>query len=479
MKPSGTFRAESDPLGNVAVPAEALWGGQTQRAVEDFPVSGQTIPRPIIRALALIKRAAAETNQAQGALPTELAQAIVQAADEIAAGRHDDQFPVDVFQTGSGTSTHMNVNEVIANRAIQLLGGEIGSKRPVHPNDHVNLGQSSNDVFPSAVHVAAADSATRDLLPGLRTLQTALTRKAAALADVIKIGRTHLQDAVPIRLGQELSGYATMVGNGARRIEQALPAIHELALGGTAVGTGFGARPEFAQAVVERLRAQTNLPFVQAPDLCEALGARDALVALSAAVRGAAISVTKIANDIRWLASGPRCGLGELKLPSLQAGSSLMPGKVNPVMAEMLVMVAAQVVGNDATVAWAGAGGTLELNAMIPVIGFNVLRSIEILANGCRLFANRCVDGIEANEERCRELVERSLSLATALLPRLGYDRAAAVAYEAAAQGKTIREICLEQKLVDPDELDRLLDPRDMTRAGLPPGQDVRATAKG
>jgi fumarate hydratase class II len=477
MKPSGTFRAESDPLGEIPVPAEALWGAQTQRAVENFPVSGQTIPRRIIRALALIKRGAATVNREHGALPGDVADAIVKAADEVAAGGHDDQFPVDVFQTGSGTSTHMNVNEVIANRAIQLLGGQVGTKKPVHPNDHVNLGQSSNDVFPTAAHVAAAESAAADLLPALRELERSLADKAAGLAHVIKIGRTHLQDAVPIGLGQELTGYATMVANATRRIEAALPAVHELALGGTAVGTGFGSRPGFAQAVIERLRADTGLPFVQAPNLCEALGARDALVALSAALRGAAIGLTKIANDIRWLASGPRCGLGELKLPSLQAGSSLMPGKVNPVMAEMLLMVAAQVVGNDATVAWAGAGGVLELNAMIPVIAFNVLRSIEMLGNGCRLFARRCVAGIEADEARCRELVERSLSLGTALLPRLGYDRAAAVVYEAAASGKTIRQICREQNLIEAAELDQLLDPRAMTEPREPPGgHDVRGS---
>ena len=471
MKPGDTFRAEVDPLGNVQVPAQALWGAQTQRAVENFPVSGWTIPRRIIRALALIKRSAAQVNRGLGALSPERADAIVRAAGEVADGQHDDQFPVDVFQTGSGTSTHMNVNEVIGNRAILLLGGQPGSKSPVHPNDHVNLGQSSNDVFPSAVHIAAAESLAHDLLPALAALQAALGDRAAAFHEVIKIGRTHVQDAVPIRLGDELGGYATMVKNAAQRVQQAQPALFELALGGTAVGTGFGAQPGFAAAVIAQVASETGLPFTQAPDLREALGARDALVALSAALRGTAVSLSKIANDLRWLGSGPRCGLGEIRLPALQAGSSLMPGKVNPVMAEMLLMVAAQVVGNDATVAWAGAGGVLELNAMIPVMAFNVLQSLQILANGSRLFASRCVAGLQANPERCAELVERSLSLATALLPRLGYDGAAAVVNQAVATGKTLRQICLEQKLIDADELDRLLDPRAMVGGAGAPGR--------
>jgi fumarate hydratase class II len=433
--------------------------------VENFPVSGRLLPVRIIRALALIKRAAAEVNRRDGELAAELSEAIITAATEIAEGKHQDQFPVDVFQTGSGTSSHMNVNEVIANRAIQLLGGQVGSKRPVHPNDHVNKGQSSNDVFPSAVHLAAAEAVAEQALPSLRHLAATLEQKAAALDDVVKVGRTHLQDAVPIRLGQELDGYAQMVRNACRRIEGALPAVCELALGGTAVGTGLGARPGFAQAVIDRLREQTGLPLRQAPNLREALGARDGLVELSAALRGAAVSLTKVANDIRLLASGPRCGLGELRLPELAPGSSIMPGKVNPVMAEMLVMVAAQIVGQDATVAWSGAGGHFELNAMIPVMAVNVLSSVELIASSTRLFADRCVAGLEADRERCASLVEQSLAMATALVPRLGYDAAAAIARESVATGKTVRQLCMEKGVLPAGELAALLDPRGMTGA--------------
>jgi fumarate hydratase, class II len=460
------YRVEKDMLGEVKVPADALWGAQTQRAVENFPVSGRRLPRRLIRALALIKQAAAEVNRENQGLPPRLADAIAQAAEEVAQGKHDDQFPVDVFQTGSGTSSHMNTNEVIANRAIEILGGERGSKTPVHPNDHVNRGQSSNDVFPSAVHLAAAEALEQDLLPALRELESALRGKAGAFDDVVKIGRTHLQDAVPIRLGQEVAGYASMVGNGIRRLEGARPAVCELALGGTAVGTGLGAAPGFARAVIERLVQATGLPLRQAPDLREALATRDGLVELSGALRGTAVSLTKIANDIRWLASGPRCGLGELRLPELQPGSSIMPGKVNPVMPEMLLMVCAEVIGNDATVAWAGASGNFELNAMIPVIAWNVLSSLDLLGRAARLFSSRCVSGLEADAERCAELVEQSLALATALVPRLGYDASAALAREALASGKTIRELCREKRLIPEPELDRLLDPRHMTEGG-------------
>jgi fumarate hydratase, class II len=463
MAPAGGFRVEKDILGEVSVPQAALWGGQTQRAVENFPVSGRRLPRRLIRALALVKKAAAQVNREKQALPPEIADAITTAAEEVAQGQHDDQFPVDVFQTGSGTSSHMNTNEVIANRAIELLGGQRGSKTPVHPNDHVNRGQSSNDVFPSAVHLAAAEALEQDLLPALGELQAALQEKARAFDDVIKIGRTHLQDAVPIRLGQEMAGYATMVGNAIRRVEGARPAVLELALGGTAVGTGMGAAPGFAPAVIDRLRQETGLSLRQAPDLREALATRDGLVELSAALRGAAVSLTKIANDLRWLASGPRCGLGELRLPELQPGSSIMPGKVNPVIPEMVLMVCAEVVGNDATVAWAGASGSFELNAMIPVIAWNVLASIELLSRAVQLLARRCVAGLEADAERCAALVEQSLALATALVPRLGYDASAAVARESVATGKTVREVVREKQLLPEAELARLLDARAMT----------------
>jgi fumarate hydratase class II len=462
----GPVRTDSDSLGPVEVPATALYGAQTQRAVENFPVSGLRLPRRLIRALALIKKAAAEVNRETGVLPAQLADAIARAAAEVAEGTHDDHFPLDVFQTGSGTSSNMNANEVIGNRAIALLGGTIGSKKPVHPNDHVNRGQSSNDVVPTAVHLAAAEAVERDLLPALRHLHQALAAKARELDPVVTIGRTHLMDAVPIRLGQEFSGYATQVGNAAARIEAARPALSQLALGGTAVGTGLGADPSFAPQVIARLAAETSLPLRQAPNLFEALAARDGLVEASGALRGAAVSLTKVANDIRWLGSGPRCGIGEIHLPDLQPGSSIMPGKVNPVMCEMLLMVCAQVIGNDATVAWGGAAGNFELNVMIPVIAFNFLQSVDILARACRLFADRCVQGITADVARCEALVEQSLALVTALNARIGYDAAAAIARESVRTGKTIRQLCREQNVLPPEDLDRLLDARRMTEGG-------------
>jgi len=445
------------------VPGNVLFGAQTQRAVENFPVSGRRLPRRMIRALGLIKRAAAQVNKASGGVSPLLADAIVQAADEVAEGRHDAAFVVDIFQTGSGTSSHMNANEVIANRAIQLLGGVVGSKTPVHPNDHVNRGQSSNDVFPTALNIAAAEAVSRDLVPALDLLQGALEEKARAFDDVVKTGRTHLMDAVPIRLGQEFSGYAAMMAGARERILFAQQGILRLPLGGTAVGTGLGADPAFAPAVISRVALDTGLALVQAPNLFEALATRDAVVALSGALRSLAISLTKIANDIRWLASGPTAGLAEIHLPDLQPGSSLMPGKVNPVIPEMVVMVCAEVVGRDATVAWSGAGGTFELNAMTPVIASAVLESITILTAASRLFATKCVAGIEADRAHCLELAERSPSLVTALAGKIGYDRAAALGREAIATGKTIRALCLEQNVLPEAELDRLLDLRAMT----------------
>lgn len=460
--PSGQ-RLERDSLGEVTVPDWALFGAQTQRAVQNFPVSGLRLPRRLIRALALLKRAAAQVNKASGALPAPLADAIIQAAGEVATGDHDAHFPVDIFQTGSGTSSNMNTNEVISNRAIQILGGVVGSKTPVHPNDHVNKGQSSNDVFPTAVNIAAAEATERDLLPALLQLQASLQAKVVAFDHVVKLGRTHLMDAVPVRLGQEFSGYAQMVKNAVRRIRAAQRAISELPLGGTAVGTGLGSAPGFAPQVIARVAAEIGIPLMQAPNLFEAMATHDSMVELSAALRSAAVSLTKIANDIRWLASGPRGGIAELRLPELQPGSSIMPGKVNPVMAEMLLMVCAQVVGNDATVAWGGAGGTFELNTMTPVMAFSLLQSIDILAAGCRQFSSKCVDGIEADEARCSELVERSTALVTALAPRIGYDAASALAKESAQSGKTIREMAHEKKVLPDDELDRLLDVTSMT----------------
>ncbi len=460
---SDSFRTETDSLGPVQVPAHALYGAQTHRASQNFPVSGLRLPRRVIRALALIKKAAAEVNRDSGKLEAKLANAIIEAAHEVAGGKHDHEFVVDIFQTGSGTSSNMNTNEVIANRAIQLLGGEVGSKRPVHPNDHVNMGQSSNDVFPTAVHIAAAEAMERDLVPALEALEGALAAKAKAFDHIVKIGRTHLMDAVPVRLGQEFSGYTQMVTNSIRRVRTAATHVAELALGGTAVGTGLGSAPEFAPRVIGIISRETGIHLKQAPNLFEALSARDGLVEASGALRSTAVSLTKVANDIRWLGSGPRCGIGEIHLPDLQPGSSIMPGKVNPVMSEMLLMICAQVVGNDATVGWGGAAGNFELNVMIPVMAYNVLHSVGILSNGCRLFASRCVEGLEANQERCNALIEQSLAMVTALNPRIGYDAAAAIAKESVKTGKTVRELCLEKNVLPADELARLLDPRSMT----------------
>ena len=447
------FRIEKDSMGDVRVPADKLWGAQTQRAVENFPVSGRPIPPRMIHAFGRVKRAWAVVNRERGALGQEAADAIVRAAEEVAAGAWDDQFPVDVFQTGSGTSSNMNANEVIANRAIQTLGGEVGSRHPVHPNDHVNQGQSSNDVVPTVIHMAAAEAFTRDLIPALKELAAALEAKAEAFDGVVKIGRTHLMDAVPVRLGQEFSGYARQVRNAVRRVEGTLPSLCELALGGTAVGTGLNAPEGASEAVIAILAAEAGLPFVQAPNLFEALACRDALVEASGALRTVAVSLTKIAEDVRWLGSGPRTGIGEVVIPDLQPG----------MMEEMLLQVCAQVMGNDQAVAISGQWGHFELNTMMPVMAANLLDSAALLANGCRAFASKCVAGLEADEARCRELVERSLALVTALNPVIGYDAAAAVAKEAHATGRTLREICLEKGLLSEAQLDELLDARRMT----------------
>jgi fumarate hydratase class II len=461
---AGTSRIEKDSLGEVEVPGQALYGAQTQRAIENFPVSGLRLPRRVIRALALIKKAAAEANRESGRLAQQLADAIIQAAHEVAGGQHDHDFPVDTFQTGSGTSSNMNANEVIANRANQILGAALGSKKPVHPNDHVNMGQSSNDVFPTAVHIAATEALERDLVPCLEALEAALAAKATAFDHVVKIGRTHLQDAVPIRLGQEFSGYAQMVSNAARRVRGAVHAVSELPLGGTAVGTGLGAPPGFASHVIGIVAKEIGLHLCQAPNPFEALAARDGLVEASAALRSAAVSLTKIANDVRWMGSGPRCGIGEIIIPGLQPGSSIMPGKVNPVMSEMLLMVCAQVIGCDATIAWGGAvGGNFELNVMIPVMAHNLLFSTVILANASRLFASRCIEGLEADVDRCTALIEQSLAMVTAIAPQIGYDAAAAIAHESFKTGKTVRQLCVDKQVLPQDELARLLDPRAMT----------------
>jgi fumarate hydratase class II len=456
-------RIEKDSLGEIEVPTAVYYGAQTERARRNFPVSGLRMPRRFVRAMAMIKAEAAAVNAELGHLEPRLAKAIRDAAEDVLQGRYDEQFPLDVFQTGSATSTNMNVNEVLSNRAIELLGGVVGSKEPVHPNDHVNAGQSSNDTVPTAIHVAAYGAVEEELRPALRELGTALERQAKALDDVIKIGRTHLQDAVPVRLGQEFSGYAQQVRNAEQRLDAVLPRLAELALGGTAVGTGLNAPAGLAEGVIARLRKRTGHPFVGAPSKFEALAAKDAAVELSGALKTIAVSLTKIANDIRWLASGPRCGIGEIVIPSLQPGSSIMPGKVNPVIAESVLMVCAQVVGNDAAITWGGAAGNFELNVMMPMIAHNLLQSIETLASAARLLRERCVEGIVADRTRANEMVERSLAMVTALVPRIGYDQAAAIAKEAYAQGRTVREVCLERRVLPAEELQKLLDPRAMT----------------
>jgi fumarate hydratase class II len=455
------YRIEHDTMGDVRVPASARWGAQTQRAVENFPVSGVRLERSLIAALARIKGAAAVANAELGVVEPDVAAAIAAAAAEVAAGDHDDHFPVDVFQTGSGTSSNMNANEVIA----QLAGERLG--RPVHPNDEVNASQSSNDVFPSAIHVAAAEQVTVALLPALEYLAAALHHKSRELAEVVKSGRTHLMDATPVTLGQELGGYAAQVTNAADAIRGTLSAVGELPLGGTAVGTGLNCPPGFAPAVVTRLAQQLELPLSEASDHFAAHGARDALVTLSGSLRTLAVALVKIGNDLRWMASGPRTGLAEIRLPDLQPGSSIMPGKVNPVLVEAMTQVSAQVIGNDATVAFAGSQGNFELNVYLPVMARNVLESIRLLAGVTRLFADRCVAGIEADVDRCRAYAESSPSLGTSLNPYIGYDAASEVVKESIATGRSVREIVVERGLLGEDEVDRALDVLGMTKGGV------------
>jgi fumarate hydratase class II len=457
------FRTEHDSMGDVRVPRTALYRAQTQRAVENFPVSGVPIDGALIGALASVKGAAAMVNAELGVLDEDVARAVHDAAAEVARGLHDEHFPIDVFQTGSGTSSNMNANEVIATLAQQQLG------RDVHPNDHVNASQSSNDVFPTAIHIAATGAVVRDLVPALRHLEESLSRKAAQLSTVVKSGRTHLMDATPVTLGQELGGYAAQVARGIERVEATLPRVAELPLGGTAVGTGINTPPGFAAAVIGRLATDLGLPLTEARDHFEAQGARDALVELSGQLRTVAVSLTKICNDIRWMGSGPRTGLAEIRLPDLQPGSSIMPGKVNPVIPEATLMVCAQVVGNDAAVTFAGASGSFELNVMMPVMARNVLESIRLLANVSRLLADRCVDGIEADEERCREYAESSPSVVTPLNRYIGYEAAAKVAKQSLAQRRTIRDVVIDLGYVErgeltEEQLDEALDVLRMTR---------------
>jgi fumarate hydratase, class II len=455
------YRIEHDTMGEVRVPASARWGAQTQRAVENFPVSGQPLPPELIHALARIKGAAAHANAELGVLDQDVAEAIAAAAAEVVEGRHDDQFPIDVFQTGSGTSTNMNANEVISHLASERLG------RAVHPNDHVNASQSSNDVFPSAIHVAAAAQVTHELLPALEYLGLALRAKAREFATVVKSGRTHLMDATPVTLGQEFGGYAAQVGHAAEAIRGTLPAVGELPLGGTAVGTGLNAPPDFAPRVVSHLARDLDLPLNEAGDHFAAHGARDALVVLSGALRSLAGALVKIGNDIRWMASGPRTGLAEIRLPDLQPGSSIMPGKVNPVLVEALTQVSTQVMGNDAAVAFAGSQGNFELNVYLPVMARNLLESIRLLANVTRLFGERAVAGIEADVDRCRAYAESSPSLGTSLNPYIGYEAAAEIVKESIKTGRSVREIVLERGLLSDEEVDRALDVLGMTEGGV------------
>ncbi|MFG3525999.1 class II fumarate hydratase [Streptomyces sp. NPDC047917] len=459
----GDFRIEHDSMGEVRVPAKARWRAQTQRAVENFPVSGQRLERSHIEALARIKAAAAKVNAELKVLDPDIAAAIQEAAAEVADGRWDDQFPVDVFQTGSGTSSNMNTNEVLATLATERLG------REVHPNDHVNASQSSNDVFPSSIHIAATAAVTGDLIPALDRLATALERKSAEFATVVKSGRTHLMDATPVTLGQEFGGYAAQVRYGIERLRASLPRLAELPLGGTAVGTGINTPPGFSAAVIAEVARATGLPLAEARDHFEAQGARDGLVETSGQLRTIAVSLTKISNDLRWMASGPRTGLAEINLPDLQPGSSIMPGKVNPVVPEAVLMVAAQVTGNDTTVATAGAAGNFELNVMLPVIAKNLLESVRLLANVSRLLADRTVDGITANAERAREYAESSPSVVTPLNKYIGYEEAAKVVKKSLAERRTIREVVLDSGYVERgdltvEQLDEALDVLRMTR---------------
>ncbi|MBW0118069.1 class II fumarate hydratase [Pseudonocardia abyssalis] len=459
------YRIEHDTMGEIRVPADALWRAQTQRAVENFPISGRGLERSQIRALGLVKGAAARVNKKIGVLDAERADAIADAADAVAAGGHDDQFPVDVFQTGSGTSSNMNANEVIASLALR-------AGVQVHPNDHVNASQSSNDVFPTTIHLAATEALATDVAPALDHLAAALNRRAAEWADVVTAGRTHLMDAVPITLGQEAGGWATQATYGAARVRDALPRLGQLPIGGTAVGTGLNAPEGFGSGVVDELRAATGLDVLtEAPDHIEAQGARDALVEASGALRTAAVSLFKIANDIRWLGSGPRTGLAELHLPDLQPGSSIMPGKVNPVICEAAMMVAAQVIGNDATVAFSGTQGNLQLNVMMPVMARNVLESARLLANAARLLADKVVDGMAADVERTRELAESSPAIVTPLNTYLGYEETASIAKQSLKEKRTIREVVLERGHVESgkltaEQLDKALDVLAMARGG-------------
>ena len=457
-------RMESDTMGPIEVPADRYWGAQTQRSVHFFRIGGERFPRQLIRSLGIVKKACALVNKDLGLLPEEKARLLVAAADEVIAGSLDDHFPLVIWQTGSGTQSNMNANEVIANRAIEMAGGALGSKKPIHPNDDVNKSQSSNDVFPTAMHVAAAIETKERLIPALAALRDVLAEKSRAFAKITKLGRTHLMDATPLTLGQEFSGYVQQLDNGIARLEQALGAVRELAQGGTAVGTGINTHPEFAKRVAAKIAELTGHPFVSAPNKFEALAAHDALVQLSGSMRTVACSLMKIANDVRWMASGPRCGIGEIRLPENEPGSSIMPGKVNPTQCEALTMVCAQVIGNDTAVTIGGMSGNFELNVYKPLIIHNVLRSCRLLTDACDSFREHCAAGIEPDEKRIRELLERSLMLVTALNPKLGYDNAAKIAKTAHKEGLTLREAATRLGLLTDAQFDEWVRPEEMTR---------------
>ena len=457
------MRKEQDSMGDILVPDDAYYGAQTQRAVENFPISGIPISKSMIQALGKIKRSAAIVNNELGLLDGKRKNAIVQAADEIIEGKFYSQFPIDIYQTGSGTSSNMNCNEILSNRASEIMGGVIGAKDPVHPNDHVNLGQSSNDVIPTAIHIAANTMLEEELLPALQKLADELDKKTKEFSDIVKIGRTHLQDATPITLGQEFSGYTQMVKNGIKRIQNAQGFLSELAIGGTAVGTGINTKEQFGSLVAKEISRFTGISFIEASNHFEAQGAQDAAVETSGALKTVAVSLSKIANDIRWLGSGPRAGLGELILPAVQPGSSIMPGKTNPVICEAMIQGCAQVIGNDMAITIGGQGGVFELNLMLPLIAHNLTNSITILSNSTNIFTEKLITGLKANKEKCAGYIEGSLAMCTSLAPVIGYDKAAQIAYKAFNSGKTVREIAMEDSVLDKDKLDEILDPKSMT----------------
>lgn len=465
IKTATAFRAETDSIGSIQVPADRYWGAQTQRSTHYFAIGNAAqdhMPLEVIHAMALLKKAAAMTNQQLNLLPADKAKLITQAAEEIISGKLDDHFPLRIWQTGSGTQTNMNVNEVISNRAIELAGGKMGSKNPIHPNDHVNMAQSSNDTFPTAMYIAAALTTHQKVLPMVKDLRDGLAAKAKELNDIIKIGRTHLQDAVPLTLGQEFSGYVAQLDFAIRYIEQQLPGLYELAIGGTAVGTGLNTHPQFADKTAANIASLTGLPFVSAKNKFAALAAHDAIVAMSGAFKTLATALMKIANDIRWLGSGPRCGLGELILPANEPGSSIMPGKVNPTQSEAMTMVCAQVLGNDAAIGFAGSQGNFELNVFKPVMIYNLLHSANLLADACRSFNEHCVAGLEANREKISYFLNNSLMLVTALSPVIGYDKAAKIAHEALHDGTSLREACLKLGYLTGFEFDEAVKPEEM-----------------